>query len=89
MFEPLDLIALFRAGMAFMTALNLVLALVMFWRHWGIPAHKDTHFSHFSAATLLERASRHQVHLVTFHVLPAALRLTGCLMSSGGILMLL
>lgn len=39
MVEPFDLTALFRAGMAFMTALNLVLALVMFSRHCGIPDH--------------------------------------------------
>lgn len=38
MVEPLDLTALFRAGMALMAALNLVLALVMFSRHWGMPA---------------------------------------------------
>ena len=37
MVEPLDLTALFKAGMAFMAALNLVLARVMFSRHCGMP----------------------------------------------------
>lgn len=40
MVEPLDLTALFRAGMALMAALNLVLALVIFRRHCGTPAHE-------------------------------------------------
>ena len=48
MVEPLDLTALFRAGMAFMTALNLVLARMMFSRHCGVPDQAaqlpDSHF---------------------------------------------
>ena len=35
--EPLDLTALFSAGMAFIAALNLVLARMMFRRHCGTP----------------------------------------------------
>lgn len=42
MVEPLDLTALFRAGMAFITALNLVLALMMFRRHCGTPDQAET-----------------------------------------------
>ena len=37
MVDPFDLMALFRAGMAFMAALNLVFALMMFSRHCGTP----------------------------------------------------
>ena len=38
--DPFDLMALFRAGMAFMAALNLVFALMIFSRHCGTPVRK-------------------------------------------------
>lgn len=41
MVDPFDLMALFRAGMAFMAALNLVFALMIFSRHCGTPVRKS------------------------------------------------